>query len=85
MKHRAPHLHLNAPHRARLLALLTLPLALTLGGCLEVEQHPAWRDGAYNGKRDDRPEFRHFAHDRLAWHAALVNRNYLQNEYRRLP
>jgi hypothetical protein len=82
---RHPALRLRSPPGSTLLALLLLPLTLALGGCLEVDQHPAWRNGAYNGKPDDRPEASHFAHDRLAWHAALVNRNYLQNEYRRLP
>jgi hypothetical protein len=76
-------------HARALRAVLLLPAALilllSLAGCLEVVQHPAWRAGAYQGKTDERPETRHFAGDRLSWHAAIVNRNHLQNEYRRLP
>ncbi len=72
-------------HSPRVRALMLLLLLAGLGGCLEVNQHPAWREGAYQGKPDTRPEHTHYANDRLAWHAALVNRNYLQNEYRRMP
>lgn len=70
-------------------------LALALGGCaddrqrpwrggfLEVEQHPPWRDGFYDGKRDALPQEILFHGDRLAWWAAIDDRNRLQDEYRR--
>jgi hypothetical protein len=62
---------------------MALALPLLLAGCLEVEQHPAWRDGAYNNKPDNLPEQAYFHGDRLAWNAAITDRNHLQNEYRR--
>ena len=62
---------------------LPLAAALLLGGCLEVDQHPAWDGGAYDGKTDSLPHERHYAGDHLAWNAAIVDRNHLQNEYRR--
>lgn len=58
-------------------------LALFLGGCLEVEQHPPWLDGQYDGKPDNLAPQTHFHGDRLAWYAALSNRTHLQNEYER--
>lgn len=67
--------------RIRLLAAAALPLLLA--GCLEVDQHPGWRDGAYDGKPDDLPQHAHFHNDRLAWNAAISDRNHLQNEYER--
>jgi hypothetical protein len=54
-----------------------------LAGCLEVEQHPGWIEGAYDGKRDQLPERAHFAGSRLAWNAAITDRTRLQNEYQR--
>ncbi len=64
------------------LALVTmLPLALT--GCLEVEQHPAWKEGAYAGKKDPRHHQTRFHGDRLSWMATIMNRNDKQNEYNR--
>ena len=65
--------------------LLSMVAAGLLAGCLEVEQHPAWRQGEYDGKVDTLPERTHFAGDRGAWHAAIVNRNHRQNEYLRMP
>jgi hypothetical protein len=59
-------------------------MALALAGCLEVEQHPGWAHGQYNGKPDNLPQQVHFSHDRLAWNAALANRNHLQSEYGRM-
>jgi hypothetical protein len=56
---------------------------MLLGGCLEVEQHPGWVKGAYDGKPDQLPEQAHFARSRLAWSAAISNRTQLQNEYQR--
>ena len=70
------------PFRLILLALASL-FPLLLGGCLEVEQHPVWRDGQYAGKPDNLPPQTHFHGDRLAWYATLANRNHLQNEYER--
>ncbi|GAC1410045.1 MAG: hypothetical protein NVSMB6_10310 [Burkholderiaceae bacterium] len=64
-----------------MLGVAALPLALS--GCLEVEQHPAWLQGQYNGKPDNLPQQTHFHGDRLAWNAAIANRNHLQNEYER--
>lgn len=61
--------------------ILFLPLLLC--GCLEVEQHPPWRDGQYAGKRDQQPYQVRFHNDRLAWSAALADRARGQNEYLR--
>ena len=62
--------------------ILCLPLML-LAGCLEVDQHPNWVHGMYAGKKDDRPFFRHFHNDKLAWWGTISNRNMNQNEYNR--
>ena len=59
-------------------------LALSLSACLEVDQHPPWKHGYYDGKRDDMPSQRLFHRDRLAWNAAIDNRNRHQNEYNRM-
>lgn len=67
----------------RTLALLAL--AALLGGCLEVEQHPPWARGGYDGKPDPRVHEAHFRGDRGAWTAALTDRTHLQDEYRRAP
>jgi hypothetical protein len=66
---------------AKLCAALLLPLAL--GGCLEVEQHPAWLHGQYAGKQDNRQFQTRFHNDKLAWSAAISDRNARQNEYNR--
>lgn len=63
--------------------IAALPLALALTGCLEVEQHPAWIDGEYAGKEDQRHFQQLFHNDKLSWNAAIVNRNNQQNEYNR--
>ena len=60
-----------------------LPLALSLSGCLEVEQHPAWVNGQYAGKKDTRHFQTLFHNDKLSWNAAIINRNNQQNEYNR--
>ncbi|WP_298234939.1 hypothetical protein [uncultured Azohydromonas sp.] len=65
-------------------ALLLLATTLLLTGCLEVEQYPAWREGHYNGKPDNLPQQLRFNGDRLAWNAAIDNRNRHQNEYARM-
>jgi hypothetical protein len=67
--------------RTRLLAIALLPFLLT--GCLEVQQHPAWRKGEYAGKADNRPFHKLFHGDRLSWFAAISNRMSHQNEYNR--
>jgi len=72
------------PIRLSLLALLAL-LPLLLCGCLEVQQHPGWVRGQYNGKQDNLPQQAKFHNDRLAWNAAITDRNHLQNEYNRAP
>jgi hypothetical protein len=64
-------------------ALYVLALPLLLAGCLEVEQHPPRIDGKYNGKSDNLPQQAYFHNDRLAWNAAISNRNHRQNEYNR--
>lgn len=64
-----------------LLAIAMLPLVLA--GCLEVDQYPAWRNGEYDGKEDNVRPQTYFQGDRLAWNAAISNRNRLQNEYDR--
>lgn len=65
----------------RLLPIAVLPLLLA--GCLEIDQYPGWRAGEYNNKPDDLPSHAYFHGDRLAWNAALTDRNHLQNEYGR--
>ena len=63
--------------------LLILLPALMLAGCLEVEQHPPWRHGQYDGKPDNMPQQVNFHNDRLAWTATMLNRNWQQDEYPR--
>ncbi|GGY87012.1 hypothetical protein ACFFTM_16060 [Pseudoduganella plicata] len=65
----------------RILTAVLLPLALS--GCLEVNQHPAWKKGEYAGKTDNRHFQTRFHNDRLAWMATIMNRNAKQNEYNR--
>lgn len=63
-----------------------LPFAgacLLLAGCLEVEQHPMWRQGAYDGKPDNLPQQVLYHGDRMAWASTVQNRNWLQDEYPR--
>jgi hypothetical protein len=64
--------------------LLWLASALALSGCLEVDQNPPWREGQYDGKTDNLPQQLRFNGDRLAWNAAIDNRNRHQNEYTRM-
>ena len=66
---------------ARFAAWAAAPLLLA--GCLEVEQHPPWRHGQYDGKPDNLPHQVHFHGDRLAWSATVTDRNGLQDEYGR--
>lgn len=63
--------------------LLGMAPVLALCGCLEVEQHPGWINGAYDGKRDNLHQQVYFHNDKLAWAAAIANRNRKQNEYGR--
>jgi hypothetical protein len=58
-------------------------LPLLLCGCLEADQHPAWRRGQYAGKPDNRHFQALFHNDRLSWSATIQNRNQQQNEYNR--
>jgi hypothetical protein len=58
-------------------------LALALSGCLEVEQHPGWVNGAYAGKTDDRSAATSYHGDKFAWNAAMTDRARTQNEYNR--
>ena len=58
-------------------------LAMLLSACLEVEQHPDWVGGQYAGKPDNRSAQRSYYGDKLAWNAAISNRNQYQNEYNR--
>lgn len=58
-------------------------LALLLGGCLEVEQYPAYAYGAYAGKKDDQAPARKFGNNRVAWEGAIAARTGNQNEYLR--
>ena len=60
-----------------------LLIAVLLGGCLEVEQHPRWEKGRYDGKADPRVHETYFHRDRLAWNAATTDRTLQQDEYRR--
>ena len=60
--------------------LVLMPL---LTGCLEVEQHPPWKSGRYDGKRDQLAPQALYHGDRLAWNAIVSNRNQGQNEYNR--
>lgn len=62
---------------------LLLAAAGLLAGCLEVPQHPPWRDGKYRGKPDNLAQQRNFHNDRLAWTATITDRNGLQDEYQR--
>ena len=62
---------------------LTAVLALSLTGCLEVEQHPPYVDGHYAGKRDNRAADTTFRGDNAAWKKAIVERASTQNEYNR--
>lgn len=63
---------------ARILALAACAL---LGGCLEVDQYPAWYEGEIAGKPDNLPYQLRFHNDRLAWSAAIQDRTLKQNEY----
>ncbi|MDB5900639.1 MAG: hypothetical protein JWP22_3857 [Ramlibacter sp.] len=57
---------------------------LLLAGCLEVEQHPPWRHGQYDGKADSLPQQRNYHGDRMAWTGTVINRNWHQDEYQRI-
>ena len=65
-------------------AALGLALAALAAGCLEVEQHPPYVNGQYDGKPDNLPEQAYFHGDRFAWQAAALNRQEKQNEYNRI-
>lgn len=63
--------------------ILGVAISLMMTACLEVEQHPVWRNGEYDGKRDNMHHQVYYNKDRLAWNAVIMNRNHLQNEYNR--
>ena len=63
---------------------LAAALAVLLAGCLEVDQHPAYANGAYAGKQDNRSEDTTFRKDKAAQQAALVDRTKAENEYNRV-
>lgn len=67
--------------KAKLFCAALLPLALC--GCLEVRQHAPWLHGEYAGKEDNRVAQARFHGDKLAWFAAINDRNQAQNEYNR--
>jgi hypothetical protein len=61
-----------------------LCVAASLAGCLEVEQHPAYVNGAYAGKVDNRAADVTFKGDNAAWKKAIDTRTGGQNEYNRV-
>lgn len=65
--------------------IVAVAATVLLAGCLEIEQHPPYVRGEYDGKPDDLPQQRHFHGNRLAWYAAIADRNQHQNEYLRAP
>ena len=68
----------------KLARLFVILVACTMfSACLEVDQHPGWRRGEYDGKRDNLAPQVNFHGDRLAWTAAQTNRAQFQNEYNR--
>ena len=62
---------------------LSTMLAMLLGGCLEVDQFPAYAHGEYAGKKDDQAPVRKFGSNQAAWQAAVATRTNYQNEYLR--
>lgn len=58
-------------------------VASMLSGCLEVDQHPAYANGQYAGKHDNRAADTSFKGDSAALNAALAARTKTQNEYNR--
>ena len=61
-----------------------LAAAVLLAGCLEVEQHPPYANGAYDGKPDDLPEKVFFRGDAQAWLRQISGQRLpQQNEYNR--
>lgn len=65
------------------LSMLAFALAMLLGGCLEVDQYPAYVHGEYAGKKDDQAPARKFGNNQAAWQAAVTMRTGSQNEYLR--
>jgi hypothetical protein len=56
---------------------------VSLAGCLEVEQHAPFVNGAYAGQIDNQPQQVAFKGDRGAWEAAIAARVQVQDEFRR--
>lgn len=69
--------------RAWRLPVLLVALATLLGGCLEVDQYPAYAHGEYAGKKDDLAPMRKFGNRQAEWQAAVSTRTGFQNEYLR--
>ena len=63
--------------------LLLLVVGTLLGGCLEVDQYPAYVHGEYAGKKDDLAPTRKFGNHQTEWQAAVSTRTGFQNEYLR--
>ena len=71
-------------HRLTRAACGALAAAALLGGCLEVEQHPPYAGGFYDGKPDDLPEKVFFNGDTQAWARHLFGQRLpQQHEYNR--
>jgi hypothetical protein len=68
---------------ARMLRLATILVAVSLAGCLEVEQHAPYLHGAYAAQIDSQPQQFAFKGDRAAWEAAITARVQVQDEFRR--
>lgn len=63
--------------------IIAAALGALLAGCLEVDQHPAYADGQYAGKRDNRVADTSYKGDNAAWKKAIDERAKTQNEYNR--
>ncbi len=63
--------------------LIVLGAGALLAGCLEVDQHPAYADGQYAGKRDNKVADTSYKGDNAAWKKAIDERAKTQNEYNR--
>lgn len=60
-----------------------LAVTVSLSGCLEVQQYPAYANGAYAGKSDNLVAQASFKGDAAAWKKAIDERNRGQNEFNR--
>jgi hypothetical protein len=69
--------------RTWIVATALAALAALLTGCISVEQHPAYTNGGYAGKRDNRVAETTFKGDNAAWRKAIDTRTASQNEFNR--